>query len=399
MGKSVYPVILGGGSGTRLWPASREGRAKQFLSVTDNDRTLLQETCERAKCIGRVDHVHVVTVSDFCDKVREQLPELPEENILVEPATRNTMAAIGFATQMIYGKDPDAIIVILPADHVIQFPLDFIRAVESAVSLIRKRQESIALIGIETTSPSTQYGYIKIGRGLHDASVPTFEVNHFIEKPCLSKAEEYHEDWQYYWNGGYFVFFADTMRACIEEYAPRLHAVLKRVSCSNPIKLDAARDFEQLDKIPVDKGIIEKLDFMHLFCVTARCGWADVGSWTTMWKSFADDESNLRRGKVMSDHCHGCVLWNDSEVDVQIVAIALSNIAVVVSGGIVAIFDREKSADIKEVLEKLRMCEVDGTSAVESYGWVIENYSDFHVALYGVEDVRVVIRDNVVLIS
>ncbi|MEN8252317.1 MAG: sugar phosphate nucleotidyltransferase, partial [Patescibacteria group bacterium] len=303
-----YIVIMAGGSGTRLWPLSRKENPKQFQCLTADDKTLIQETYARVCPLADTDKIFVSTTEQYADLVKEQLPDLPKKNIIIEPCGRDTAPAMGLVAHTIYKKDKNAVITTTPSDHAIKNPTNYICTVQTALSVIEKHPERFGLIGINPTEPSTELGYIQLGDELKEKyKNKVFEATAFKEKPNKKTAKEYLSHWSYLWNAAYFVFKASTFIDMLKEHTPHITDALEKME-----KKSKEKQFEiykSLPREPIDTVILEKLSKKERFVVPADLVWSDVGNWRTLHEFYQNGNTNVSRGTVHEVDTKNCLLF------------------------------------------------------------------------------------------
>lgn len=297
MNERLYAIIMAGGVGSRLWPRSRLATPKQFLDLFGS-RTMLQETVDRIEPLIPLERVLVVTGEEHAETVRNQVPDLPGENILIEPGPRGTAPCIGLAAMALQLREPAATMAVCPADHVIGDAAGFRQALVAAALLAE--DEYLVTLGITPDQPHTGYGYIQRGAFLGEFNrLPTFEVQRFAEKPDAATARRFVDSQEYYWNGGIFIWRAATILAEIATLLPRLYENLQPVAQA----WDSPRHREILeaawDRVPrttIDYGVMEKAG--RVAVVPVDIGWDDVGNWATLSRLVeADELGNVVRGK------------------------------------------------------------------------------------------------------
>jgi mannose-1-phosphate guanylyltransferase/mannose-6-phosphate isomerase len=347
--KSYFVVIMAGGTGKRLGPISSQAMPKQFHALI-SDRTMLQETFERVSAIARQDHIFVSTTEDYTEIVCDQLSTISPERIFVEPCPRDTLPAIAFVAAEIYKRDPNAIIVTTPSDHAIKYKADFTRAVQIAIDVVERYPERIGMLGIRPEGPSTALGYIRRGNEIPMFRDAVFEVDAFREKPDQKTAQKYCRDGEHYWNGGYFIFRASTLCDLVKEHAPNVFDILMEL---REISDHERRKelFRSLKKEPIDRGIIEKLSENERFVVPVNLGWSDVGTWNTLHEySPKDENGNVCRGDVKPIDSRDNLLFATTS---KIVTYGVHNLIVVQVDGTIAIYDRKRADEIKEIIAHL----------------------------------------------
>jgi mannose-1-phosphate guanylyltransferase len=286
--KNSYCVIMGGGIGSRFWPFSREDRPKQFLDFFGIGRSLLQMTVDRFARLIPVENIYIVTNRRYAALVREQLPLLREEQILLEPARRNTAPCIAYASYRIRARNPDANIVVAPSDHLILKEDDFVKEIEKALHFVSERP-SLVTLAIRPSRPETSYGYIQSSETCDGAFI---KVKTFTEKPNLELAKVFQESGEFFWNSGLFVWNVDAIIAAIHRFLPDISARfdlgLDRFNTPEEAAF-IGEHFSYCPNISIDYGVMEKADNVYMLCVDF--GWADLGTWGSVFDIAPRDES------------------------------------------------------------------------------------------------------------
>ena len=341
---------MAGGRGERFWPKSRKNLPKQFLSLTDDGRTMIQLTVERIKPLVDIKDVYIATNKNYMALVQEQLPGVPKENILCEPIGRNTAPCIGLGAAHIQKKDGDALMIVLPSDHLIKNNDVFVQTLKNALDAAQKGP-NLATIGITPNYPETGYGYIKFDA--HKKDGEAFAVERFVEKPDLEKAKEYLADGSYLWNSGMFVWKASTVLSCIKEFMPDLSAGLQKIQAAvGTADYDNVLEsvFPTLPSESIDYGVMEKAK--SIFILPGDFGWDDVGSWLAVGRIKALDESNSAvSGNVVAVNCSDNVIQGGKKL---IAAVGLKDTIVVDTDDAILICAKESAGDIKKILAALR---------------------------------------------
>ena len=276
---NTHVVIMAGGIGSRFWPMSTPDLPKQFVDIMGTGKTLIQMTVERFSALCPMSNFWVVTGGKYVDLVKEQLPQLPADNILAEPAARNTAPCIAYACWKIKQKYPDANIVVTPSDALVLDVPEFRRVVSAALDFT-ENDRRIVTIGIKPNRPETGYGYIEAGEC---AAGEVLKVNSFREKPSLEVARQYLEHGGYLWNAGIFVWNVDTIMSCMRSYKPDLAAIMDEMSESFYTGQEAEvvdRLFPTCEKISIDYAVMEKADC--IYTIPADFGWSDLGTWGSL---------------------------------------------------------------------------------------------------------------------
>ncbi|MBE9079733.1 mannose-1-phosphate guanylyltransferase [Romeria aff. gracilis LEGE 07310] len=343
MAKSLIPIILAGGKGERFWPVSRLRRPKQFLCLDGSDRSLMQSTADRLLPLAAGwDALWVITASHLADGVREQLPELPQENILVEPQGRDTAPAVAWATLEVAKRHgEDAICCFFPADHYITDEVRFRRTIQAAAALA-EQQGAIATLGITPTFPSTGYGYIEQGQtaGRYD-DLPAYQVSRFTEKPDHQTAEQFLARDRYCWNSGMFVFPAGVMIRELKAHAPDLIAALKDKG------VDA---YASLEKLSIDYAVMEKTE--KAYVLPADFGWDDLGDWNAIERLMQGEAANVDLCQHVGLETKGCIVYASDPEEV-VVTIGLEDVVIVRDGKATLIVRKDRTQDIKQAVKSL----------------------------------------------
>ncbi|MFN0196543.1 MAG: mannose-1-phosphate guanylyltransferase [Planctomycetaceae bacterium] len=307
----LHAVVMAGGSGTRFWPASRKALPKQFLKLSGN-RSLLQGTLDRVSSIIPPARQWVVTNPSLAAETARQLPDLSTEQIILEPCARNTAPAIGLAAIHLMSVDPDAVMLVLPADHVISPDEVFVQAVNDAVSIVGDDPNRLVTFGVVPTFPATGFGYIERGDKLAKDS-PAFRVASFREKPNEPTATEYVKTGNYYWNCGIFVWMADRILRSFEQHEPGIAERLESIAMSigdDDYDDVLMREFPAMKSISIDYAILEKSDSVAV--VPAPYAWDDVGSWGAIAElQSPDKDGNTIRGAHAGLNTRNCIICGD----------------------------------------------------------------------------------------
>ena len=287
----VHAVIMAGGYGERLWPLSTPERPKQFLKLF-GDRSMLQQTVDRVLPLVEIERILVVTRSDHVALVHEQLPELPKENIIAEPVGRGTAPCVGLSAVVVRQKDPEAVMLVLPADHLVREEESFREVLRGATEVAYKGTNLVTL-GIKPDRPELGYGYIHTPEKWRGGKVPggvtVLEVSKFTEKPDLETAKCFLKAGTYYWNSGMFVWRADTILEEIERYMQDLHSAMRQLqSCLGKPNFEKVLEdiYAGLKAESIDRGVMEKSDRI-LLIPASRIGWSDAGDWAALREKLA----------------------------------------------------------------------------------------------------------------
>ncbi|MFO7815465.1 MAG: mannose-1-phosphate guanylyltransferase [Halanaerobiales bacterium] len=346
-------LIMAGGIGARFWPLSRKEKPKQFLKLTNKDKTMLQCTVDRVKEMADIEQVFIATNNLYVDKISKQLPDLPEENIIIEPCKRNTAPCIGLASLYIERKYPGSTMVVLPSDHVIEDNEGFKDIINSAVSYAHKG-ENIVTLGIKPNKPETGYGYINLGEKVQEVDNNSiFKVNKFTEKPNHETAVRFFKDGNYYWNSGMFVWRTETILDKLKEHLPKIYEILKKISKSigKPEETEVIdENFSCMNSISIDYGVLEKEK--DIFVIPADFGWNDVGSWTALSEINKKDEDN---NLINSDHVgidtNGSIIYSKDKL---VTSIGIDNLIIVNTNDAILVCNKDNAQDVKKLRELLK---------------------------------------------
>lgn len=288
----LIALIMAGGSGSRFWPMSTEEKPKQFLSLV-NDKTMIQDTVDRLKSLIDIEHIFVCTCNKYENLVREQLPDLPKRNIVIEPFARNTAPCILLSTlyiKQIYG---DANVIVLPSDHKINVETEFLNILSDANTYLENNCEAIITIGIKPDRPETGYGYIKYGKVLNKVKTHEFKkVIKFVEKPNQEKANQYLTDDHYLWNAGMFIFNVNFMINEFNRNSKKCYELLTSLPKIDDSKYTIVLEeqYKKCDSVSIDYAIMEKSN--NICVVPADFEWDDIGSWKSLERYIVKDENN-----------------------------------------------------------------------------------------------------------
>lgn len=347
------PVILAGGSGERFWPLSRKHRPKQFLTLDESGRSLLQATSDRlSELSGSAEQVMVVTGNDYRSQVLDQLPEMPVENLLVEPTPRDTAPAILYAALRIAQRDPDAIMGVFPADHRVTDGPAFQRVICRALE-VAEQTGGLVTIGIAPTFPATGYGYIQQGQEVSAGELPAYRVTRFTEKPNEEKARAFLETGTYTWNSGMFIWKVQSILQAFERYQPQMVQPLREALSQTYNQRAALREtFPRLEKISIDYAILEKSD--EVVVIPAEFGWDDLGDWNALERLMKGEGENVAVGHHVGLDTGGAILYTTGGDDL-IATIGLEDVVVVRADDVTLVVRKDRTQDIKKVVQKLKL--------------------------------------------
>ena len=341
---------MAGGVGSRFWPRSKVKTPKQLLKIF-GDQTMIQDTVNRLEGIVENENIYVVTNKIQKPGILTQLSQLPLNNIIEEPFGRNTAACIGLAAILVQEKDPDAVLLVLPADHIIQ-GADGFRDTLIKASTFANESKELVTIGIPPTRPETGYGYIQIDE--KEVSDSVHKVLTFAEKPNYATAVRFIESGDFYWNSGMFIWRTDAILTEIQSYMPELYEGLLNIQSAI-----GAKDYQErltnvyglLKKISIDYGIMEKSNKVHL--IKGNFEWSDVGSWEAVYElSPKDMEGNAKVGQVYTDSSHDSFIYSPNKFTA---IIGLDNLIVINDKDALLICRRDKAQDVKNIIDYLKI--------------------------------------------
>lgn len=355
---ALIPVVLCGGSGTRLWPLSREAYPKQFLRLL-SDQSLLQQTVQRLACIDGIDPPLLVSGESSRFIVAEQLREIDVRgsSILLEPMRRNTAPAIASAALHALAKHNDPLLLVLPSDHVIKDHDAFCTAIFYARQAAEKGD--LVTFGIKPQGPETGYGYI---RAASSETGNVLRVLEFVEKPNRATAEQYVASGQYYWNSGMFLFRASRYLEELERYAPAVLAACKQAVDHASSDMDFVRlnqdAYSRSPDIAIDYAVMEKTDRAAM--VPLDAAWSDIGSWASVWEAADKDaNNNATQGDVMLQDCNNCMVHGTTRL---VTGVGLKNVAIIETADALLVMDTEKAQDTKHLVAQLQAAQrTEGT--------------------------------------
>lgn len=345
MNPNYYVVIMAGGIGSRFWPMSRQNYPKQFHDILGTGRTLLQQTIDRYQTVCPKENVFIVTNKDYYSLVKQQLPELDDHQILLEPIGRNTAPCVAYACAKIALKNPNAAVVVAPSDHVILKEEAFVSTVTNALELASSNDILITL-GIKPSRPDTGYGYIKY---LADTLGDAHKVKTFTEKPHLELAKEFIKSGDYVWNAGIFIWSVKSVDHALETFLPEMREIFTEGSAH--FYTSKEQDFinvayGQCKSISIDYGIMEKSE--NVYTLLSDFGWSDLGTWKSLYDiSEHDQQGNVINGNVMVYDTTNCIIKTTS-TDKLIVVQGLDNYIVAESDGVIMICDKDQEQKVKD---------------------------------------------------
>ena len=357
MNRHHYVVIMAGGIGSRFWPMSRQDYPKQFLDILNTGKTLIQWTFERFASFIPVENIYVVTSQEYSDIVHEQLPLLPQANILGEPSRKNTAPCIAYISFKLQQSDPKASLIVAPADHLILDKKGFTKVCLEALSFVNKHNAFITL-GIKPTYPNTGYGYIQHEQ--HSVSDNVYKVKTFTEKPNLELAKTFLASGDFLWNAGIFVWQVKNIIQAFEKYMPEMFDVFaadKDKFNTEGEKAALEHIYPLCTNISIDFGIMEKAD--NVYIIPSSFGWSDLGTWNSAYENLEKDylDNAVAGDNVLVIDATKCMVHAPNQK--LVVLQGLDNVIVVDTKDVLLICKRDKEQEIKEYVAEIKRSKGD----------------------------------------
>lgn len=348
----TYVAIMAGGIGSRFWPVSRTNYPKQFIDILGTGRTLIQQTLDRFSSIVPPENVYVVTSEDYIELVKEQLPELPVENILGEPFRKNTAPCIAYISFKLLQKDPEASLIVAPADHLILDGETFLDVCAKALSFVN-HFNALVTIGIKPTYPNTGYGYIQYEAA---EAVPSInKVKTFTEKPNKELAETFIGSGEFLWNSGIFIWQLKRIAEAFKHFLPEMYDLFtaEQERFNTKDEKEAIENiYPQCTNISIDFGVMEKAD--NVYVIPASFGWSDLGTWNSAWDNMDKDylDNAVAGSKVMVIDATRCVV--NVPQDKLVILQGLDNFIVVDTRDVLLICSKDKEQEIKDYVAEVK---------------------------------------------
>ena len=348
----MYAIIMAGGIGARFWPKSRTKHPKQLLKIV-SEQTLIQSTISRLKPIIDTKNIYIVSTENQIAGIKKQLPFITNDNLIIEPKGKNTAPCIGLSAIFLKQFDPNAVMIVLPADHYIKEEKEY-QKILLAAEKAAIQEDTLVTIGIKPTYPSTGYGYIQYDNQLNDiTNLPIYKVKTFAEKPDVHTAERFIKSGDFLWNSGMFIWKVETILREIEESLPELYDGLLEIEKYLGTKNQAeviTKVYCQIKNISIDYGVMEHSK--NVSVIKSDFGWSDVGSWEEVYKlSKKDNQENVCTGDHFFKDTHRCLI----DVPNKFVAtLGIDDLVVIESDDALLICKRDKSQTVKELVENLK---------------------------------------------
>lgn len=350
---SIYAVLMAGGVGTRFWPRSREKLPKQVLNILD-DETMIQKTRKRLKGLVENSNIKIVTTAQQQKLIQEQLPELGEDNYILEPDGRNTAPCIGLAAIHLLHEDPEAIMVVLPADHLISNAAEFKRVIRLATDFV-STHDGLVTLGINPSDPATGYGYIQAGEVVFETDGHVIhQVKTFAEKPNYETAKRFLESGGFYWNSGMFIWKAATILKEIEEKLPEIHHGLIRLKeyLGSPDYQEKLKEtYQAFRNVSIDVGVMQLAK--NVYVIPTDMGWSDVGSWETVYEISRKDKHNHagEYQELVSLDAEGCYIYSPEKL---VALVGVNDLVIVDTGDALLVCKKSEAQKVKETVEEMK---------------------------------------------
>lgn len=347
-----YVIIMAGGIGSRFWPFSRTKYPKQFQDILGTGKTLIQQTAERFKTICPPENIYIVTHQDYFDLVMEQLPFLKPDQILLEPVMRNTAPCIAYAAYKIAVKNPDANLLVAPADHIITKEEEFIRIAKKTLEVTSKQQDILVTLGIKPSRPDTGYGYIQYIEDQKQEDL--LKVKTFTEKPNLEYAKSFLESGDYVWNAGIFIWHSQAILKNFKEHLPDLAEVFSDISAIFYTEKEdevIKTAYFQCRNISIDYGIMEKAH--DVYVLPCDFGWSDLGTWKSLFViSDKDENQNVLHGNIRTYDTNNCIIKTPD--DRLVIVHGLEDYIVAEKDNVLMICPKDQEQQIKQFVNDVK---------------------------------------------
>lgn len=354
---TITCLIMAGGKGERFWPRSRASLPKQFLNIAGS-QSMIQQTVSRLQTFIPTNQIFVVTNELYAELIKIQLPELMDQNIIIEPVGKNTAPCIGLASIIIEEQFPASSMIVIPSDHSIKNEEEFINILQTAVQLT-DAGDKIATLGIKPDYAETGYGYIESSiEVLSINNMLVHRVKRFVEKPNAQKAEEFLKQGGFYWNSGIFVWKTSLLRSHIKDLMPDMHDLLETMKVAfktEPRDEVIKKEFPKMPEQSIDFGIMEKVD--NIYVIPSVLGWDDVGSWTALERINEQDENgNVIKGTTLSVDTKRCIIESNGRL---IATLGVEDLIIVETEDVTFICKKDKAQEVKSLIKEMKIQKLD----------------------------------------
>lgn len=346
-------LILAGGQGTRLWPLSRKQKPKQFQKLVSK-KTMLQVTFERLSSIFKIEDIFVSTFKEYFQEVQKEIPELPKENIVIEPATRERLASILLFFVKIKKENFKEPVLVLPSDHLIKKKEVFLKSILDGEEFIKKNPEFILLLGEKPSFPDTGLGYIKKGELLKNINKESkiYKIDFFKEKPSLNKARDYFQSEDYFWNTAIYIFTPFLIEKLAKQFVfdnfKRYQKIKKAKNQSNFNEI-LEKEYREMDNVSLEYSVIE--NYKNIALMPLDMGWSDIGSWTVLKNCLSAPNKSYIKGNYIGVDSKNIMVYGTSK---QLVAgVGIKDLITVITDDIILLCHKDKSQKVKEIIKKL----------------------------------------------
>lgn len=349
----LHAVIMAGGSGTRFWPASRQAKPKQLLKIGAT-RSMLQSTFDRLSGLVSSEHVLVLTNEQLSEAVHNQLPDLPAEHVVGEPAKRDTAPCIGVAASLVYAADPEGVMVVMPSDHVIEPKSEFHRSIRAGHDLIQANPDLIVTFGIRPSYPAESFGYVQRGNPIPvSPGSSAFVVERFREKPDRKTAEQYLQAGSFYWNSGIFMWKAKTILDALAKFEPDMYQHIENIAQgigTDNFQSNFVEHFQKIKGKSIDFAVMERYE--KIAVIEAPFSWDDVGSWQAIARLIkADENGNTSEGAFLGIDSKGMIVR--TEDDHLVVTIGMEDTIVVHTPDATLVAPKSEEERVREAVKQL----------------------------------------------
>lgn len=354
--KNNYAIIMAGGVGSRFWPSSRSNHPKQFIDILGTGKSLIQQTYDRFLKKFQAENIYIVTNIAYVELVKEQIPNIGDQQILAEPVGKNTAACVAYACGKISKINEDALCIIAPSDHLILDETAFLNKVELAMEFAQENQALITL-GIKPSRPDTGYGYIQFVE--EEIKPEVHKVKTFTEKPGLELAKTFVESGEFLWNAGIFVWSVAAIKTAFKEHLPEQFTLFDEAIPDYFTDNEAEtirKIYEQTRSISIDYGIMEKAE--NVFVIPSEFGWSDLGTWTSLYEiSEKDENENVRKGKnILMYNSQNCMIHTHAKPGHKIFVFnGVKDLIVVDTPDALLICDKSREQEVKEIATDVKI--------------------------------------------